>query len=1169
MAKQQTPPSNKACTSRYDLRELKRVWAEVRAMKPAPEHDSHVLARPGGSKPIKRWRFALQDDAIGLGMQLRWSVALEALRDKTLGGDSDEDAADVAAYRCGLAPDFLRLGSLPGAAREAEARAWTMYRQATNQASVVELCAILNKVFGDRYRSVASLHKMTPELFRTPYHGSAAVAEFDHLLRTGEESRFSRANRLLLTETKRYVPTEKRTVFERQVLDRLCCPNDGRPIQCITAPGAQTAVEALALHLAESLPAKLHRRRTRRRDIILVPCGRWVHPSATRGLEYLVHNLVEILRTGRPSKSVTDLAEVQLLQEIDWLRELLGQRPVILIFVGHDAFTGKLVRLQEAAADAPLTTLLTHLSRPRAASGGVYEAEHFEWTFFLVIGNAEVRGLGEYSLPTLPLPALAVEQYPDILSAANFQYKEEIDAGMRGRDEAPSEAAICMYEQIRRIEAAAHDAGEAPGRRRTFRVLTRFNGHRALSEQLFHVLDVPQRQTQLALLLLTAFATGGIKRATLLRSLMLWRGVFPERPLPRWYATPHEWFTCIGAWIDGFLTIIRAGPDEEWKEISPMSHPFEYADGIRLDPGSDPEAWWSESVDFLIGDVRNALVEFVEREHRQLAEGIHRILAEEALRQHTMALRHTAPADRLTMRTHRRGLQALYHGLASLPADLSPGAAESRADPASHLSMRLPRNELERFRYLYCALAPSLLRYPALPNGAARWGAESVALEVALFADKLVFQRLGFELGSEATGASPEDAVPAVGVAHLRALASAAARLGPHADWQALRQRLAGYAERYPACDGPAAMARLAELHMNLLEYGPDDECTGLPIAQYACCLGIDLQEFEPATGAAPATHYPQLARGFITRLADMPPARRSLVCSTLIVYGMMRSDLAEARLERANADRASAAIAAEELLGCFAALVVARDLIWQGHGRGNAPPPFLAAEGLQTLCTVGLEIVRLNRRAWPDRNVRQDEGAAAASLVTDAVIAWVRRSLDEYVEIFHRIEVERTQALVLEARYARIAGGCPTLIAFESGIPGRVAVDEPGPLAGRQRRAALALQFLHEADRTMVTIGAPDSLALRLLSEFCSALRLDIAVQLDELAKRPLPPRRAALQERARVAYALACLCVRQMEHVIARFGAGMAKPPGRKGKWLGTVQHQAAALAALKQYM
>ncbi|MFL6630767.1 MAG: hypothetical protein ACJ8HJ_00450 [Massilia sp.] len=1149
-------------TRSYAKGRIDTIWRELTEAR-----RQGVLAEPDGfpgldrgraNKPIKRIRKALLDDHLGLGMQLRWCLALEALRGKAVasGVRACLDAREAVCKDCGWPRIFNQLGAGPG--REPVTFAHRVHDKTTSNANVNMLCQRLNDVYQGNYQQVSKGHRMTPELFRTPCFGLDATDEFNHLLRTGEVSRHSKTNRQLLHGERRYFPSRPRDAIERQLIARLKHENGSRPIQCISAEGAPTAVEAFALHLAATLPAAVKHARAPRRDILLAPCGRWVHPATDRGMEYLVQTLSDMLFHDQVSTTPTDMSEEQLQQKINLLRDELGRRPVIIIFVGHDAIAGPLARLQEAVVDAPLVTLLAHLSRPALGTqDDPYDPRHFAWTYFLVIGTADIPALGEYQQPALMLHPIGLENFGHVIKDTGFEHVDELCRAMQHRTEAPTEAVICLFEQLRRLEEIRAKRGEQVDVR-TFASLTRSRNLTELSQNFLRVLNDPQRRLEQAAVLLTAFAIGGIKRATLIRCFMLWDSVFPNLALKATPRSIEKWTQFFDAWLTCFSPLIKSGTDERWGEIDPQQHPFEYAGTLVLNMTCDRKEWWEESIDFSIADVRNAIVQNTDW---RLAEGIHRIVAEEALRQHTMVLRHTFRANRLLMRSHRRGLQALYHGLSSLPHHIDAQSHDENIDPALHFNVSLPAQHLARFKYLYYGLLPALLRDDTAGHFGTAWGAEAVKLEIALFADALFFH----------DGGDVQRALsPSMRARHHEEMAIAAVRMGPHAGWSDVQARLAGYTKE----EEDATLVDKVLLQMNLIERGPDDDETRAQFNALARKLDasvtpFDEQLWQTEGGAEAAFPTVELFEQLVTRqvshfLAAAPP-HKSDISTLLFIYGMMGADSEESR-PHDRPPKGAIKASASHLLKCFAAMVTASELMWDGYGEDNCPLPYLAAEGLRTLCRVGLEILRVLQKN--NANVFLDNAKQVDDLV-DTVTARVRRTLDEYAQVFSTNESERTHMLILEARFARIAylrdpawRKCSNSLDILTS-----AYQADWPAASESRRYEVALTFLREAEASLLNFQASDALRIRLLSERCSTLRY-LAMNLVRHARaEPDLPGAADMCERAKMACQLGLLDVRQLKNIIARLAQSRTVwlTSGAKAKWSNTADSHEAALLRL----
>ncbi|BAO90353.1 hypothetical protein [Caballeronia cordobensis] len=253
-------------TSRYDAVRVETLWVELyraASSNALPPSDAYP-GFPRLPKEIKRIRRALYDDELGLGLQLRWNLALDMLKGRVIesGPFACADAKQALELKLGFGNEFHQLGSMPGQG-EPRKSAGKLHEKSASAYWLSELCGRLNAMFGPEYRKVNVRHRMTSDLFQTPYFSEDAVEEFNNLLRTGEPSLTSRVNRTLIKETKQYYPSIKRNEIQDMLVSRLAQTNACRPVQCVVCRGAPTAVEAFALHLSQMLPTALKNTRER------------------------------------------------------------------------------------------------------------------------------------------------------------------------------------------------------------------------------------------------------------------------------------------------------------------------------------------------------------------------------------------------------------------------------------------------------------------------------------------------------------------------------------------------------------------------------------------------------------------------------------------------------------------------------------------------------------------------------------------------------------------------------------------------------------------------------------------------------------------------------------------------------------------------------------------
>lgn len=491
-----------------------------------------------------------------------------------------------------------------------------------------------------------------------------------------------------MLQRRTYFESDKRQEMEELLVSRLSQKNGGRSVQCIVAPGAPTGLEALAVRLSEKLPELLatsldsadeHLGNPPARNIFVIPCGRWIAPVAFRGMKYLVHNFLALLRDETPAVVAPEMSETQLHAGITEIRRALAHRSLIAVFVGLDSTPEVLPNLRRAVSDSLLAEFLAYLSQPTQPDqeniNDPIDVRFFDWSYFLVLGTTELGTLREFQQPALRLDALSVKDLPTVLRESDFKHTADACAVIPDLLWAPTESDLAVFEQIRRLE---DEVKERPTNQHSASNSGDFEGFDALVGRLADLLLESSHDTlNLGVLSLLAFSISGMRPATLMRCLSLFESEQAKArtekdadisndggpSLPQSFG---DWSKFFDTLLETFFPIIRLGPDEKWTDLDPHGHPFEYPNNELLSLDTSELGWWTESIDFLHADVQERLGTALLERCPTLALRIHSIIQEEAYRQHTLILRHTVKSSRTTLRSYRRGLESLYHGLVCL-----------------------------------------------------------------------------------------------------------------------------------------------------------------------------------------------------------------------------------------------------------------------------------------------------------------------------------------------------------------------------------------------------------------------------------------------------------------------------------------------------------------------
>jgi hypothetical protein len=1035
-------------------------------------------------------------------MQCRWNLIFATLKDyyethcdKKEVFSNPESLVTNLSNSAGFPSWFKQLGNVGGKKDDTHdkklGRAQTVHSLSDSDEALEEACEWLNAYFGSHYRRVSSRHRMTPDILRKKHVGEDAVDEFLTLITTGVTSIVKNTEHALMLQKRAYFPSTERDEMEALLVSRLAKRNGGKSIQCIVAPGAPTGLEALAVRLSEQLPEKLtiahesspsETQKPPARSFFVIPCGRWIPPVAFRGMEYLVYNILSLLRDEKPAASPPEMSETELHAGIDEIRATLGHRSLILIFVGLEAVSGPLPNLRRAVADSPLAELLTYLSQPTQGKlEDPHDVNFFDWTYFVVLGTTAVEALEEYQQLPLELAPLDNKHIPAVLREVEFRHADEASTAIPKLLWNPTESGLSVFEQMRRIEKGV---AAKPGGSQTASSLAHFEGLGAIVGKLVEaILDDAFDAVSRVVILLVAFSITGMRRATLIRCLALWEVDETQagpQTLDNFPKRLAEWNLLFEQLLDDFSPLIRLGPDENWTELDPHRHPFEYPDDDLFGLATNQDGWWTDSIDFLYSDVQEHLNAAVCSHSPRLAFKIHNILHQEAYRQHTLVLRHTFKTSRTTLRSYRRGLESLYHGLVSLPLLAVEESTTEQVNDA-----------VDRFFFLYLGLFDLILGPKSHESSRTEWGADLIKFEIGMYVQSTIFS-LFSELTVPTELARDTQPMDIRGgnllssrdiARHYIALGATCFRIGPNNSWDDVRPLLA----RFDRMTGGKSVAQLILLQIDGLSFGPvhaksSGRCSTL-LHEY----GIDTRSFdfesddgERASHATPSiSELDEKVNHTISAAHYKSDEERADVISLLMLFGIFRSAAAESK----RPDK----LQVTQLLGYAVPFLAALGLLERlPGGKSVARPPYLAAEGVRMFARLGLEILRIQQKP----NTIQSTEADA---LTNDLTGRVRSALDYYTQQFHENENERAHMLILESQFARVAYRSSRRYSNYVHVPSSSNPSRKTAttlISSDMRRHQLALDFLSEAEASLLRTHPSDSLNIRFLIERCCVLR-------------------------------------------------------------------------------
>jgi hypothetical protein len=306
----------------------------------------------------------------------------------------------------------------------------------------------------------------------------------------------------------------------------------------------------------------------------------------------------------------------------------------------------------------------------------------------------------------------------------------------------------------------------------------------------------------------------------------------------------------------------------------------------------------------------------------------------------------------------------------------------------------------------------------------------------------------------------------------------------------------------------------------------------------------------------------------YVEKLCELSRHKRSDAAILFFFAGMLREDSAKSQVSNVSRSAESLFYKINQLLKSCAALMVAPEVMLDGYRADNFPLPYLAAEGMRAICRVGLEIVRvLQKRKHP---IHLD-GKKEADVLTMEITSTVRNCLDEHTRMFYTDASERTQMLILESRFARLAyykgDSWPVPAHSERVLVEPNAFETLDTL--NAMRYEFAFNFLNEAETCIANNSTSDAVRLRFLSERCSSLRY-LSESLSRVELKNQNDRTGYL-ERALVLCRLALLDVRQLRNLIGRLtqSKSVLLTHAREARWSSPEDYHDKRLRDLKDQL
>jgi hypothetical protein len=1006
---------------------------------------------------IKRPFHMIYHEDMGLGIQFRWNIAINVLKNH-LTKEKLED------FKNSIKRELFWLGTLDGIeSRELEA----LSNKANSRENIAELCKLISEKLAVRWEKANGKHEFAVEDFLAPAHGMHAVLNFEKFLETGLRPVDSMG---WLVPERKFDRSPERLNVLMQLYTSIGKSHLGRPIECLYIPGSPLEMCAVAHEILRHLQSH-----NDQRPVLLLPCSKQIPEHNFRGIDFLVYNISNFLTHKPLTHQPPRLTPTEIENHIQIIRSAISVRPAVIVFVGYSATYGPYSELLRTIKDKTVVELLAQLVHPHIGEAeNPVDVKNFEETRFIVLSDSPLDVLQEYVASELKIPEPKNTQpQVEILRVIAPEFADSIMDQLARARSPISESAIMAYVQLKTIHAVSR-AAELPPLHALGRYESSIFSHLV---QSIRELCLP---LELLLLRIIALVGTGVRPETLWRCAKIWTQAvskLDERDVP-----PHLSISYsddspiqqIKSFKNKFAFILVDGIDEPFPELEVTLHPFEYPDtpepttGYLGDTSSTNPA---RSIDFRHKEIRDAIFEDIDKEIVQwIRPFLHEIICIEALRQQSLMQRHGNADSRISIRSYLRALQGFYHGMLSLPClEQLPNI---QSWPTSSIGTLLPTSPQDRFRFLYSVIFQHLLEGNNSHRLSLKWTADNVKKDLlqlahSAFRSDIRTNPLNFsevplwhDHSLLATTLTPhyED--------HLDAIAVVLARTDDLSNWDLLAKLLKSNGpSKINSVERSFTIIERACLDIASVRFGPQAHETEAYCMDRIREIGFDPVEIEGGpwyhqeddSPLVPSQDHFDNFLDHIQRKAESVNDRRALAS------GLSR--LADLRYQTIDFDNAK--FKWRSSMEAFSMLILATRLLGTLQERQSRMPG-LSPQGMRILARSGIEALR--QLLTPPRG-RKLFSVSPVDMenMRKRLTHEVRKALDLY-SYSTVVAPDIVSMLILESRFARTIGAMSEVFT--------------------DNRHFVALAFLTRAEKTMANFNPRPRLRIRFLLERCATLR-------------------------------------------------------------------------------
>ena len=1124
----------------WNIDRIREMWpAAMMYLEP-----KYTQEKPAAPAPLfernscRRWRKSIVEEALGLGMIPRLVVAVEVYAEGEHKKDllKNDPAKAFNTYindfrstltDSHLAKGFFELGSddaTPGVKQIEQApeekkeglikkrrRSLDRYlKKLDEQANNTETIFFVCRALAENYEAIKPLvrdHASAVSFFRQNFSSRDAVDQFAHYLKTGDirpASRNDLVDKAPLFED----PDGNRVAYISRLVADVKEAEPGKLIHAVQMRGAHQGLKAAAQRIYDLLGKACPDR-----PVLLIPCVRSMSRDPFLGMDYFVNTILYWLDNKPPvttpttEAAVSHMSQEEIASKLALIRKRLAQIPCILVFCGLEVRRGPLETLRQVIADNPVLDVLAHLIYPPLSIKDPTNAEVFRRTRFIVLADGQLNVLSAHTKNYGVFPGPPKDRLGDI-SIRFVAYR-----GENGEGEKPDPHRAFRAEEWAKQWFSNHKGAPSEELQAAHESVVDLLGISAYNSIPQSEKEVFQQLVQavtaktspgLDLLMLRVLACSetGVTFSNLWWIAKTWAAITAEHVTQKnakhmkvVRAEPTSWGEACETFVRKYWRLVTIGPNEAHAVLNSTSHRYQAYGYPRTSTGALAETQLDErhklkTLRFIHPGIAQAFVDHLKLEPaRWPYPTINRLACNCVLGQQIILSRHGGAETQYgALRSHRKALEALLYGFRALPAARDIRACKTW--PRMPVYGVFPRKPLGAFRFLYGVLHNHVIEAGAAHRVSRQWGADALKTDLACLAhcafreydyEPSFLDRPVWEMDRRLKG------LRSFFQEHYTAAAIGTYRSYDLDRWNQLAPLVHKHLELKGGDKGVPVLLHRVVFDLEALQYGPlgrpGQSLIDLCLSQLKK-TGFKTSPTRPEQWVNVAIDGPRIKlvgeesiKGYFEswRTSDYPKAPKNKGRAADWLGRLAELHYQQAVLSSDEAPTTQTWSHWMDSLVCATGAAQLRRMAFADDS-SYSNIPWLHSKGARTLVRAALDAIEY-LRGYESPNVETSQVADTVVYLADTC----RQTLDWYALNYANNPPDRVLMLLLEARYVRVAGGLSD--------DGFYIVESQKARERTRIRFRTALDFVSEAESTLLTVQYRPVLRMRVLGERCATL--------------------------------------------------------------------------------